>query len=51
VVNFTGFTPYGVEGQVLLFAKPGVLLSTVRDKAVRALADAEFIEQRAAIGQ
>ncbi|KFJ02500.1 mechanosensitive ion channel family protein [Bifidobacterium subtile] len=50
-VNFTGFTPYGIEGQVLLFAKPGVMLGTVRDEAVRALADAEFIEQRAAIGQ
>ncbi|MCH4208937.1 mechanosensitive ion channel family protein [Bifidobacterium sp.] len=48
LVNFTGFTPYGVEGKVLLFARPGVPLGTVCDAAVRALADAEFIEQGAA---
>lgn len=50
LVKFTGFSPYGIEGQALLFAKPGVFLSSVRDAAVRALADADFIEQRAAIG-
>ncbi|KFI49443.1 mechanosensitive ion channel family protein [Bifidobacterium biavatii] len=50
LVKFTGFSPYGIEGQVLVFAKSGVLLSTARDAAVRALADADFIEQRAAIG-
>ncbi|MCI1218960.1 MAG: mechanosensitive ion channel family protein [Bifidobacterium sp.] len=47
LVNFTGFTPYGVEGKVLLFARPGVALGTVCDAAVRALADADFIEQGA----
>lgn len=50
IVKFTGFSPYGIEGQVLVFAKPGILLSTARDAAVRALADADFIEQRAAVG-
>lgn len=48
---FTGFSPYGLEGNVMLFAKPDVPLSTVRDAVVRALANADFIEQRAAIGQ
>ncbi|OZG64550.1 transporter [Bifidobacterium hapali] len=50
LVKFTGFTPFGIEGQVLVFAKPDVFLSSVRDAAVRALADADFLEQRAAIG-
>lgn len=39
LVKFTGFSPYGITGQVMVFAKPGTLLSTVRDKAARALAD------------
>lgn len=50
LVKFTGFSPYGIEGEVLIFAKPGIFLSTVRDAAVRALADADYLEQRAAIG-
>ncbi|PWG62747.1 mechanosensitive ion channel family protein [Bifidobacterium callitrichidarum] len=40
LVKFTGFSPYGMTGEVLLFAKPGVLLSTVRDRAARAIAEA-----------
>ncbi|WP_300766358.1 mechanosensitive ion channel domain-containing protein [uncultured Bifidobacterium sp.] len=51
LVRFSGFSPYGIEGRVLVFAKEGVLASTLRDAAVRALADADFIEQRAAIGE
>ncbi|MCH9276896.1 mechanosensitive ion channel family protein [Bifidobacterium amazonense] len=51
IVKFTGFSPYGIEGQVLVFAKPDLLPSTARDAAVRALAGADFIEQRAAVGE
>ena len=50
VVRFTGFSPYGIEGQVLVFAADGVLHSTVRDCAARAIAGADFLEQRAAVG-
>lgn len=50
LVRFSGFSPYGIEGKVLVFARPGVLPSTVRDAVVRALADCDFIEQRAATG-
>lgn len=49
-VQFTAFSPYGIEGQVLLFAKPGVFPSKIRDEVIRALANADFIEQRAATG-
>lgn len=38
LVKFTGFTPYGLEGHVLLFAKEGVLTSTVQDQAARVIA-------------
>ena len=31
LVKFTGFSPYGMTGQVLVFAREGVLPSTVRD--------------------
>lgn len=51
IVKFTGFSPYGIEGQVLVFAKPDLLLSTARDAAVRALSTADFLEQRAAVGE
>ncbi|NMN00667.1 transporter [Bifidobacterium sp. DSM 109958] len=50
LVKFTGFSPYGIEGEVWAFAKPGVFASTMQDAVVRALADADFLEQRAAIG-
>lgn len=38
LVKFTGFSPYGMTGQVLVFAREGVLPSTVRDMAARAIA-------------
>ena len=38
LVKFTGFSPYGMTGQVLLFVRSGVLLSTARDRAARAIA-------------
>ena len=43
LVKFTGFTPYGTTGEVLLFAKPGVLHSTVVDTAARALGGADWL--------
>ncbi|MBT1173479.1 mechanosensitive ion channel family protein [Bifidobacterium sp. MA2] len=43
IVKFTGFSPYGMEGQILLFAREGVLLSTVKDRAARAIADADYL--------
>ena len=48
LVRFSGFTAYGVEGDVLLFAAEGVQLSTVADKATRALAGCDFLVQDAA---
>ena len=51
VVKFLGFDPYGMTGQVWAFARDGVYLSAVQDAITRALADADFLEQRAAIGR
>ena len=48
LVKFNGFSPYGVEGQVLVFTKPGVLLSTMQDRAARAIAHEGFLVQNAA---
>ncbi|PLS31440.1 transporter [Bifidobacterium margollesii] len=45
LVKFVGFTPYGVDGRILVFAKPGVLFSTVQDRVTRALAGRDFIVQ------
>lgn len=50
LVKFTGFSPYGIEGEAMVFAKADVFPSTVRDAVVRALARADYLEQRAAIG-
>ncbi|OZG58129.1 transporter [Bifidobacterium tissieri] len=49
IVKFNGFSPYGIEGKVLLFTKPGVLLSTMQDRATRALAGEGFLVQNAAL--
>lgn len=38
LVRFTGFSPYGITGQVLVFAREGVLPSTIKDAATRAIA-------------
>ncbi|WP_125980500.1 mechanosensitive ion channel family protein [Bifidobacterium goeldii] len=51
LVKLTGFSPYGLECQALAFTRDGVLLSTMRDAMARAIADADFLEQRAAIGE
>lgn len=50
LVKFTGFTPYGISGEVQVYAKFDVFPSTAADAAARALAGADFIEQRAAVG-
>ncbi|WEV72637.1 mechanosensitive ion channel domain-containing protein [Bifidobacterium sp. ESL0790] len=42
-VNFTGFSATGIEGEVMLFAKPGINPDQIRDKAVRVLAKEDFI--------
>ncbi|WEV75173.1 mechanosensitive ion channel domain-containing protein [Bifidobacterium sp. ESL0800] len=42
-VNFTGFSPEGIQGRVLLFANPGINQERVRDCAVCALAKEDFI--------
>ncbi|NMN02637.1 mechanosensitive ion channel family protein [Bifidobacterium panos] len=39
VVRLTGFSPYGTEGNVVLFARDGVALPTVADQAARAIAE------------
>lgn len=38
LVKFTGFSPYGLEGHLLMFAREGVLTSTVQDHAARLIA-------------
>ena len=49
-VKFTGFTPYGISGQVQVFTNFDVAPAVAADAAARALAGADFIEQRAAVG-
>ena len=43
LVKFTGFSPYGMTGQVLVFAREGVLASTIADMATRAIAGADYL--------
>ncbi|MBT1180731.1 mechanosensitive ion channel family protein [Bifidobacterium sp. CP2] len=43
LVKFTGFSPYGEEGQILVFVRDGILLSTAQDKAARAIATADYL--------
>lgn len=47
-VKFTGFTPYGISGEVQIYVKFEVYPTTATDAAARALAGAGFIEQHAA---
>ncbi len=37
IVKYTGFSPYGAEGMVLVFAQDGLLPSTVRDTVARSM--------------
>lgn len=43
LVKFTGFSPYGTEGVVMLFVRDGVFLSTAKDRAARAIATADYL--------
>lgn len=36
-VRYTGFSPYGAEGNVVIFAKPGLIPSVVRNQVARAM--------------
>lgn len=36
-VRYTGFSPYGAEGNVVIFAKPGLIPSVVRNRVARAM--------------
>lgn len=38
MVRLTGFSPYGVEGEVVLFARDGVAPAALADRAARAIA-------------
>ena len=42
-VRFQGFSINGTQGEVWVYARPGVLASTVQDEASRALAGQDFI--------
>lgn len=48
IVKFTGFSPYGITGNVMAFAKQGVFLSTMQDRVTRVLAGQGFLVQNAA---
>lgn len=48
LVKFTGFSPYGITGNVMAFAKQGMFLSTMQDRVTRALAGQGFLVQDAA---
>ena len=36
-MRYTGFSPYGAEGNVVIFAKPGLIPSVVRNQVARAM--------------
>ena len=45
IVQFQGFTPYGIKGQVVMFAKQGVVAADMQDAATRALAGQDYLVQ------
>ncbi|RBP97947.1 transporter [Bifidobacterium aemilianum] len=45
-VQFTGFSPYGISGQIQMTAKVGVTEVDLQDALVKALAGSDVIEQR-----
>lgn len=51
LVKFTGFSPYGQEGQILLFAREHVLPSTVCDCAARAIAGERWLASDSGAGE
>ncbi len=44
-VRFTGFTPYGISGEVVLYAAHGVSFAQISDAASRAIAGENYIVQ------
>lgn len=49
IVQFRGFTPYGITGQVVMFAKRGVAAADMQDAATRALAGKDYLVQNAGL--
>ncbi|MDT7507442.1 mechanosensitive ion channel [Bifidobacterium sp. H6bp22N] len=47
IVQLQGFTPYGIKGQVVMFAKQGVIAADMQDAATRALAGQDYLVQEA----
>lgn len=45
VVQFQGFSPYGVSGQVVMFAKQGIAAASMQDAATRALSGQPYLVQ------
>lgn len=45
IVQFQGFSPYGVNGKVVMFAKHGVVAADMQDAATRALAGQPYLVQ------
>lgn len=43
LVRLAGATPFGLEGQILVFAAPGVVPGAVRDRVTRAIAGAPWL--------
>ncbi|RBP99882.1 mechanosensitive ion channel family protein [Bifidobacterium xylocopae] len=49
IVQFQGFSPYGISGQVIMFAKKGVVAATMQDAATRALSGEPYLVQDPAL--
>lgn len=45
IVQLQGFTPYGVRGQVVMFAKQGVMAADMQDAATRSLVGQDYLVQ------
>lgn len=45
IAQLQGFTPYGIKGQVVMFAKQGVIAADMQDAATRALAGQDYLVQ------
>ncbi|MBM6700368.1 mechanosensitive ion channel [Bifidobacterium pullorum subsp. saeculare] len=45
VVRFTGATAFGLAGEIVLTAKPGLFLGVIQDRATRAIAGADWLAE------
>ncbi len=50
VIRFTGFSPAGTTGNIIVYAKPGVALSTVTDAIARDVSSSSMFTDLAASG-